>query len=219
MSILPTASGTASAGLTSSTAVDRDAFLNLLVLQLKNQDPLYPVDNEAMLAQLAQFSSLEEMQQINAGVQDQVVMTESLNNAIATTLIGKDVKAVGDTLNLSDGEPVTIDYQTGATGPVTVEILDAAGAVVRRIELGATSPGFHTVTWDGRTDGGAAATDGAYRVRVNQQLEDGSSYPANTFVTGQVTGVRFEDGLTYLSVGDRRVLLSDVLEISTPANN
>jgi flagellar basal-body rod modification protein FlgD len=221
MSISPTGSAFVGGVATGSTGqeVSKDAFLNLLVLQLKNQDPLNPLDNEAMLAQLAQFSTLEEMQKMNASALAQVAMTESLNNAIATTLVGKDAKAVGDAIAYDGEHPVTLEYQLFVQGDARVEVLDENGAVIRTLEPEDGSPGFGNVEWDGRNDQNQEVAAGTYRFRVTQRQEDGTEISGSTFVSGRITGVRFIDGITYLLLGDRRVRLSDVLEINAPADD
>ena len=95
MEITGTTLNTGMSGTGSAPSVSREAFLELLLLQLKHQDPLDPVDNQTMLAQLAEFSTLEEMQNLNEAFQADLAASESINNALSTTLIGKEIKAVG----------------------------------------------------------------------------------------------------------------------------
>lgn len=194
----------------------RDAFLNLLVLQLRNQDPLNPQNNEAMLAQLAEFSQLEELQNLSLVGQSEVNATESVNNAIATTLIGKEVKAVGDTFSYEEGTSEHFEYVLPTSGEVEVSVLDAEGNVVYTESLGNREQGFGEFTWDGTDADGEPVKAGTYQIRVTQRGAEGSQ-DAVTFVTDTVTGVRFADGITYLLLGDRRVSLSDVLEINAPS--
>jgi flagellar basal-body rod modification protein FlgD len=195
-------------------SMDKEAFLRLLVLQLQNQDPLDPMDNQAMLAQLAQFSSLEEMQNLNESMLADLAATESVNNAIATTLIGKHVKAVGDGF-AHDGEtPVTVEYLLQADADVEIQVLDSSGRVVRNAVVPGATAGWHEFSWDGLDDAGAAMPAGDYTIRATGRDAQGNAVAVTTFVSGQVTGVRFDDGVTYLIVGDRRVRLSDVLEIN-----
>jgi flagellar basal-body rod modification protein FlgD len=204
----------ASGSATFSQNVSKDAFLNLLILQLRNQDPLNPLSNEDMLAQLAQFSALEEMQDLNGTMASQVVMTQSVNNAIATTLIGKEVKATGDSLELDSNGHSDAEMLLHSQGNVTVKIFDGQGRLVRTIEHPNAGPGWVDVEWDGRNDAGATAAPGTYRMEVSQAQADGSTVPVPTFVTGMIDGVRFEDGATYLIVGGRKITLSDILEIN-----
>jgi len=214
MTINPTGLEGAITGATGATTVDKDAFMNLLVLQLKNQDPLNPMENEQMLAQLAQFSSLEQMQQINSSIQTNVAISESLHNTMATSLIGKEVVAVGDTIRYDGDGPVSVTYAMSSLGDTTMRILDASGAEVYRVDLGEGGPGCDTHTWD---PGDLPA--GAYTVEVLQVTPDGQEMAATTFVSDRVDGVRFEDGVTYLSVGGRSITLSDVLEINQPSDD
>jgi flagellar basal-body rod modification protein FlgD len=204
------------AGGSASGSMDKEAFLRLLVLQLQNQDPLDPMDNQAMLAQLAQFSSLEEMQNLNESMLADLAATESVNNAIATSLIGKQVKAVGDGFTYDGEATVTLEYLLQSDGDVDIEVLDSDGRVVRTAVVPGASAGWHEFSWDGLDDTGRAMPAGDYRIRALQHDAQGNAVGVTTFVTGQVTGVRFDDGVTYLIVGDRRVRLSDVLEINAP---
>lgn len=214
MSISPTGIAGAIGGATGATAVDKDAFMKLLVLQLQNQDPLNPMENEQMLAQLAQFSSLEQMQEMNANIATNVSISESLHNTMATSLIGKDVVALGDTIRYDGEKPVTVTYAMQSLGTTTLRILDEAGAEVHRVELGQGGPGWDSYTWE---PGDLPA--GPYRVEVLQVTPDGDELSATTFISDRVDGVRFEDGVTYLSVGGRSISLSDVLEINHPSED
>ena len=88
----------------------KDDFLHMLVAQLKYQDPLNPMDNTAFVAQLAEFSALEQMQNVNATLQSAVLLNRSLNNTLITELIGRNVKALGDGIYLSPSEEASIRY-------------------------------------------------------------------------------------------------------------
>ena len=86
--------------------VGKEDFLRLLVTQLKHQDPLSPISNEDFLAQLAQFSSLEQLQNINTGTQTGLLLQQSVTNSLSTSLIGKDVLVGTDAVTIKGGEPV-----------------------------------------------------------------------------------------------------------------
>lgn len=218
MSITPASlSSIGSSG--NGASVGKDAFLNLLVLQLRNQDPLNPLDNEAMLAQLAQFSQLEELQNLSQVGLSEVSATESVNNAIATTLIGKEVKAIGDTFGFDGHTPERFEYVLPTTGNAEVSILDEDGRVVYTETLDSRGPGFGEFTWNGTDANGDPAKAGTYEIHVTQRDGDGNALDAVTFITDTVTGVRFTDGITYLLLGERRVALSDVLEINAPSTS
>jgi len=191
----------------------KEAFLNLLLLQMRHQDPLNPLDNEAMLAQLAQFSTLEEMQSLNASFQADLAATESVNNAMATTLIGKEIKAIGDSFSFDGKSPATIEFLLPSSGSAQVQVLDENGTVVRTETVDGLDGGWNEYEWDGKDDSGHDAAPGTYRIKITQNTESGV-LDATTFVTGRVTGVRFDGGVTYLLIGDRRVTLSEVLEIN-----
>lgn len=214
MAISPTSSGSLSAAL-GNQQIGKDAFLNLLILQLRNQDPLNPLENEAMLAQLAEFSALEEIQQLSAAVRSEVAATQSVNNAIATTLIGKEVKAVGDRFTFDGENAVPLEFRLQAPGKATLQVLDESGAIVSTKTVEDDGFGWGETMWSGRDAEGNLLPPGDYRFRVVQQGQEGESLPGTTFVSGEITGVRFSDGVTYLIVGDNQVTLSEVLEINS----
>ena len=218
MAISPTgANGSLTAAL-SNQQIGKDAFLNLLILQLRNQDPMDPLENEAMLAQLAEFSALEEVQNLGEAMQNQVAATESVNNAIATTLIGKDVKAVGDQFAFDGETAVNLEFRLQAPGTATLQVLDRSGAVVSELAVTDDGLGWGEHQWSGRDANGNLLPEGDYSFRVTQQADDGQSLPATTFVTGEISGVRFSDGVTYLVVGDNHITLSEVLEINSASS-
>jgi flagellar basal-body rod modification protein FlgD len=193
----------------------RDAFLQLLVTQLENQNPLTPLQDHEFIAQLASFSSLEQLQNIDQGIQVSVLMNQAVNNSLATNLIGKEVLTSGGTLGLgsSDGASFTVDL--AADADVSVTIRDAGGNVVRRIDAGRRAAGQSTVEWDGLTDGGGRAAAGEYHVEVT--AADGETpVSAATRMRAVVEGVRFVEGTGYLLVNGAQIPLSDVVEVLAP---
>ncbi len=215
MEISTTTLGNATGTTAGARALDKDAFLNLLILQIRHQDPMNPLDNQEMVAQLAQFGTLEEMQNLNRAFMAELAATESVNNALATTLIGKEVKAVGDQIQYDGERPATVEFLLPAGGTAEVQVLDETGAVVRIETLTDLAGGWNEYAWDGRDNAGNELPAGTYQVKITQAGQDGAVATATTFVTGVVTGVRFDNGITYLLLGDRRVTLSEVLEINT----
>jgi flagellar basal-body rod modification protein FlgD len=155
----------------------KEAFLKLLTVQLKNQDPLEPVKNEAFVAQLAQFSSLEQLQNINTtladgsknGTASDARTVAAVSNNTAVSLIGKQVEFAADTVNLPESGPAPITYNLdGSADRVTADITDALGKHVRSITLHpAGLQGL--MLWDGKTDDGVQVRPGTYRVSLTAQ--------------------------------------------------
>ena len=196
----------------------KDAFLQLLVTQLRYQDPLSPMENEAFLAQLAQFSSLEQMQQMNENFEASMLLTQSLNNSSAAGLIGKHVRAAGDSAVLQNESSVDLGYYLpGSAASVTVTVYDSGGAIVRVLPAGdASEAGSGQVTWDGRSETGDQLPAGEYRFTVEALDVEGNAVPVSTLINGRVDGVTFENGNALLLVGGEKIPLSSVLEVSIP---
>ncbi|CAG0938415.1 Basal-body rod modification protein FlgD [Gallionellaceae bacterium] len=183
-----------------STAEAQDRFLLMLTTQLKNQDPLNPMDNAQITSQMAQLSTVTGIDKLNETLQalsDSMAMGQSVS---ATSMIGHGVLVPGSTLNLDNGQAIGgVDLAQPADS-VSVTIQDAAGNVVRTLQLGAHDAGVLPFTWDGQTDAGAAAAEGAYKFTVEAVLSDKKSIPDSlafgmvNAVTPGVSGATLEIG-------------------------
>ena len=196
-----------------STGVTRDAFLQLLITQLRYQDPLSPMENEAFLAQLAQFSSLEQMQQLNANFTSSMALAQSEANSSATGLIGRYVRASGDTVSLPPEGNVSLGYFLGSEATVDLTIYDSKGVAVRHITLPEGESGSNEWQWDGRNDAGERLASGDYTFTVEGQNANGETVNAATTVLGRVEGITFQSGTAELIVNGREIPLSSVLEV------
>ena len=170
-------------------ALGKDAFLQLLVTQLKNQNPLEPQDNGAFVAQLAQFSSLEGITTLNDTVSGLASNYNSSQALQASSLVGRSViapadKAVVDTSKSFSGTiavPASVD-------PVKVKITDADGKVVRTIDLGSEVAGTSSFIWDGKNDAGEVATAGTYTFGATATY-DGKATSLVTYLPATVNSV------------------------------
>lgn len=150
-----------------SAADSEQRFLKLLVTQLNNQDPLNPLDNAQLTSQLAQMSTVSGIEKLNGAVQSLLSQSGSGQVLQSAALIGRTVLVPGKELALKDGEATQFGVDlAGAADSVKVSVKNAAGDTVRTFDLGALPPGVKTVDWDGKTDTGTAAPDGAYRKSV-----------------------------------------------------
>lgn len=144
----------------------QDRFLKLLVTQLKNQDPLNPVDNAQMTSQLAQISTVDGIEKLNATMR-MILEGSSENQAMqAAAMIGHSVLVPGSGLALGQGGAAGGIELAGPADRVTVTIRDGSGLTVKTLELGGQSAGARGFTWDGSTDAGGTAAAGAYTVSV-----------------------------------------------------
>lgn len=199
--------------------LDRNAFLQLLLTQLENQDPLSPLQDHEFVAQLATFSSLEQLESLNAGMQTSLLMNQSLNNSLATNLIGKEILSEGSTVSLGESGPRSFQVELASEADLTVLIRDADGNLVRRIELGRAAAGAKSVEWDGLDQSGQRADPGDYTVEVLATGPEGDPVGHSVRIRALVTGVRFENGAGYLILGDQSVPLASVVEVFAPSNS
>ncbi|MFQ5636699.1 MAG: flagellar hook assembly protein FlgD [bacterium] len=202
----------------SNNILGKDDFLRLLVTQLRHQDPLNPMKSEDFAAQLAQFSSVEQLQNINTSLSNSIetdmLLNQSINNMMATTLIGKEVQALGNQVTVVEGQPVDLNFRLfSAAENVTITINDSNGVPVRTIELDGRVVGEHAFTWDGKDNAGDLQPDGEYTFSVSARNLDGNSITAQTFITGLISSVRYENGNAILRIGDRDVQMADVFQI------
>ncbi len=204
---------------TSTAAADkkglgRDAFLTLLITQLKHQDPLNPLEGTEFTAQLAEFSSLEELFGLNQSLKD---IQETLCNHQEDRLIsyiGKTVKVKTNKISVDAGEIQGGSYTLEQRAEVTLFIYDSNGMEVRRVYSGKQEAGEHDLSWDGRNSGGHVVEDGTYTLEVEARDENGFPVPCDVYLTGEVSGVTYREGAPYLMVGDRLEAPEDIVEIT-----
>ncbi len=193
----------------------KDSFLQLLVAQMANQDPLEPMDNSQFLAQLAQFSSLEQMQNIAQGMQLLALTQTASTNSQMVNLIGKRVMAEGTTLSLNGTDPVTLRYDLSEAppGPLSIVVRDSAGKVVHTAELKDVAVGRNQYTFDGKDAGGAMLPAGNYTYAI---AATGSTAlnGLTTYSSLRIDSVAFKGSTILLKSGDLTVNLSDILEVS-----
>ncbi len=209
--VASTAASAASAATSTKKpdAVDQGDFMKLLVAQLQNQDPLNPLDSANFSAQLAQFSSLEQLTQINQRLADQTSGPTGTSAFEAVGFLGRDVEAADDAVTVTQGTATTLDYTLDTAAAVTAKITDATGHAVATLNLGTQTAGAHH--FDLATAPGAPKLgDGTYHVQLAIPGTDATGTAVATTTTGRVTGVDLGANPPVLLVGDRRVALTDV---------
>lgn len=180
--------GASKGGATEETSMGKEDFLTLLVAQLQNQDPLNPDDATEFTAQLAQFSSLEQLFTLNESMNSLVASNASTDRLSILSTIGQEVVFHGDKINYSNS-PVEVGYRLdGPASEVTIA-LQQNGATVATLHGNKLSKGDHFITWDGLTTDGKEAPVGEYQIIVNARAVQGESVAIAPLVKSEVTGV------------------------------
>jgi flagellar basal-body rod modification protein FlgD len=190
----------------------------MLVTELQNQDPTNPLQSTALAAQLAQFSSVSELQTLNTNVQNStnanLVMTQSISNTMAATLIGKKVQVNTSQINYDGTTNPTLGFTLpSSAADVKVNILNSNGTVIRTIDEGPMASGDQTMTWDGKDSSGNQVPSGAYSFSVSAADSQGNQITPSLYVLGTVQGVKFGSNGASLLVDGTQVDLSSVQEI------
>ncbi|WDP89807.1 MAG: flagellar hook capping protein [Desulfobacter sp.] len=180
-------------------ALGRDAFLTMLVAQLKNQDPLNPMDGTDFSAQLAQFSQLEQLMNLNETMEGVAGNSGGGSSSDIMDYIGKEVAGKVDTIALQDGTASSGYFSIDTPAEVKVTVTDAKGNTVRTFNLGQQEAGGHTITWDGKDSSGKMADDGTYTYTVSANYGAGFTDLSST-VSGEVQGVSYSNGNAFLVV-------------------
>jgi len=218
MSMIPSATTASTTPTLTSGAIPsvvaKDDFLKLLVAQLENQDPLNPMDGTEFTAQLAQFSSLEYLQNINGGLSDLNTAQSALQNSQAVSLIGKTVLHEGNAFSYADGMLSDIRFRLDTPAQTAwVKIYDTAGEYVATVEMATVSEGDHLIPWNGRDAMDLPVENGVYRAEVLAVDSLGSPLTPLTFTAGQVSAVSFREQKAFLQVPGREIPLTDVIEV------
>jgi flagellar basal-body rod modification protein FlgD len=196
------------------SALGKDEFLRLLVTQLKNQDPLSPLQPHEFAAQLAQFTSVEQLTQVNAGIAQQSELTQLAALVGKTTfgaaLIGRQVVAEGNQVIVpaTGGARVKIDVG-GTGGKATLRVLDKNGREVGKSDLGSLGPGRQTLSLP------PGIPPGTYTYRVDVKDAKDHAVPVTTYTVGTVDGVFFKNGQIVLRLGSIEIELDRLAEIET----
>lgn len=193
----------------------KDDFLKLLVTQMQFQDPLKPMEQTQFTAQLAQFSSLDQLFGINDGMKQLTDKEGSLNGVQAVNFIGKEINAAGSSIHVGKGSSsAEIDYSLADNASeVEIHLSDINGNVVRTIKQGPQDGGIHSINWDGRDSSGREVPEGEYSFLISARDIKGKMMDVNSNITGTVTGVSFENSVPYLMVGGMKIAVSDVSEV------
>ena len=182
------AASTKSAGGSEAADSGQDRFLTLLVAQMKNQDPLNPLDNAQVTSQLAQINTVNGIEKLNQTLNKLLDSNQSTQALQAATVVGREVLAEGNGIVLAGGSArAGFELQDGAD-QVTVAVSSPSGQVVHRATLSNLAAGIHTFEWDGKTDAGAPAAAGNYSFAVSAK-QGGTDAKVQALAVSRVDGV------------------------------
>ncbi len=216
--------GSSDAATTQTTldaeSLGKDDFLKLLLAELKYQDPLNPAENTEFVAQLAQFSSLEQMTQVNTNLEKSLetnnAMVDTVSNAMMISYFGKAVEVESAEL-VYDGESEETNLRfelDDASISTKINILNADGATIRSLDVGALEAGENAVVWDGMKNSGVFAAEGVYSFEVVAKDSSGEELTYTPLTTGIVQGLSKKEDGTYLNIGGIYVLFDKVRRVA-----
>jgi flagellar basal-body rod modification protein FlgD len=193
--------------------LDKDDFLQLLLVELQNQDPTNPADSDKILQQTSDLATLESSKNTNESLSK---LSESMSQSTQFSTIGA-IGKMADTgrtgINLESGNPVNFDlYFQDAMQSGQIQIKNDQGIVVETINLDANSEGTQTFYWDGKNDQGTPYADGKYTIEANYTATDGTSKVAKYGVY-PIESVRFENGVAEIKLGNKYVPVTSIKEI------
>ncbi|MFA7228514.1 MAG: flagellar hook capping FlgD N-terminal domain-containing protein [Melioribacteraceae bacterium] len=203
------------------STLGKDDFMKLMISQLKNQDPLNPMDGTAFSAQLAQFSSLEQLTNLNDYMKQSIdanaVLTQSINNTLITGMIGKEVKISGGDISVSGQESFTLGYNLPSEAKsAQLKIYNESGALVKIIDGIPTGAGSNKLSWDLSDNIGNKLPNGKYKFEVEAVNMSGDKMTLDLFKVGMLNGVRFTENGTVLIVNGSEYSISEISEVMNP---
>ena len=199
---------------TGMLASNFETFLSLLTSQLKNQDPLSPVDSNQFTAQLTQMAGVEQQLLTNELLKSLVAAQGGGDLASASNYIGKDATAAWSATKFKDGK-ADWSYEVASNADsVKLEVLDGSGNVVWSGDAPAKTTGVHEFSWDGdATTGNDGQEDQVYTLKVIAKNAAGGAIDAQVLTRGRITGVEMYEGEAYLTVGNAILPLSSVIAL------
>ncbi|MBI1387902.1 MAG: hypothetical protein GC154_05595 [bacterium] len=197
--------------------VNQQDFLQLLVAQLKNQDPLNPMENQEFVSELAVFSQLEQSTNQTKLLETIANNDSSTATTQALSLIGKEAAVQTGSVNFTPGQELSFVFQAPSAGTYTVQALTESGRVAFTDQIYVDSAGQHTYSFDGTNGKGGDLGAGSYQVQIGSgSNSDGQLNQLPMYLRGEVEGVNFVDGAPVLLINGQSVEMSNVGAVFSP---
>lgn len=208
----------------SMQVLGKDDFLHLMITKLQHQDPLSPMDDGDFIAQLAQFSTLEQMANIAEGIATSnkwdFLQMQSLNNVMASGLIGREVTADFSGMYLDTiGEPNISYTLSKPAADIKFTIRDEDGNVVATIDATNLDVGRGAIKWDGTDTMGNRAPEGYYTITATASMADGTTFTPDLKLVGIVTTITYRDGAAFVQIDGTEVSLGDIRSVGQPSED
>lgn len=195
----------------SSLSDNFSTFLNLLMTQLRNQDPTSPLDSNQFTSELVQFSSVEQQINTNSDLAQLIQLTQASQVEQSAGILGRPATVSSSQLSLQNGH-ATVNFQTPASEPINITIYNALGTAVDAVSV-TSAAGRNTWTWNGTSASGTTMPDGAYGVTVTAVNSTGIVSQVPFTITGTATAVTNNAGTVDLSMGSLSVPFSSVQSV------
>lgn len=200
----------------SAEKLEKQDFMNLFLTQMSHQDPVNPMDSGAMMSQLAELGTMEQLEKLNSQVKDLNLTQKDISRFQSLAFLEKDVLMEADGIELGHGISKPVYYSLdNEVDNVRVTIEDSDGSPVFSQELGLTGAGKHKFTWDGKNNEGVLMPDGQYQIRLMAFDTQGNSSELGIFNSGRVDQVEYRDGEPWIKTRNATIPLSKVKNINT----
>ena len=197
-----------------NTKLGKDAFLKLLVAQMQNQDPLNPQSNEDFVAQLSQFTQVEQLMDLSSQFDGMYMAMNSVNNTSMTQLLGKEVVAVGNEFHHNGETGKDLHFAAGDNAQGSkLTIYDETGSIVYSGAMGSLEAGEGSVYWDGKGIDGKNLPEGKYTFSLSGFDGNGDVVQIQELMVGVVDGMSYETGVPTPSISDVIFDLSQILRV------
>ena len=200
----------------SEKTMGQEHFLTMLMAQLKYQDPLNPMEGTEFSAQLAQFSSLEQLVKVNDNLDSMHEIQADNSRLQVLDLVGKEIETQGSNLYLNKGGSAAGSFHLESSSDCMIFVMDANGTMIKQMDLGRQNVGLQSFTWDGRDQNGTLVESGTYSFTVTAIDDSGEAQSVLTNTKGIVDKVTISDDEPIIYIGDTAISMSDILSIGLP---